>query len=258
MIGIISGSGFYEMPGYAREQVTTRFGDTVAWSGKNEQGVETLLLPRHGAGHSHLPHQINHRAHLLALKKLGAQAVISLSVCGVINPDLPLAVPLLATDVLFPDNRLGDGTACTIFDTPGETGRGHLLAESLVHDGLSESVRTCLEATAQIPHQGCYAHVPGPRFNTKAEIAALRAAGADFLSQTCGPEAVLANELELPYAMVGFGVDYANGVQADPTQVETLQANLERGKHCFEDLINRLAPPPDGWRFANFVYRFES
>ena len=69
---------------------------------------------------------------------------------------------------------------------------------------------------------GCYGHVDGPRFNTKAEIRGLAAAGVTAVSQTAGPETVLAGEAELPFALVGYATDYANGVQAEPTPVERL------------------------------------
>ena len=69
---------------------------------------------------------------------------------------------------------------------------------------------------------GCYGHVDGPRFNTRAEIRGLAAAGVTAVSQTAGPETVLAGEAELPFALVGYATDYANGVQAEATPVERL------------------------------------
>lgn len=85
----------------------------------------------------------------------------------------------------------------------------------------------------------------------------MRTAGADFLSQTCGPEAVLANECELPYALAGFGIDYANGVREEPTPVEVLNENLAKSGEVFASLIRTLASEPPEFRFTNFVYRFE-
>ena len=69
---------------------------------------------------------------------------------------------------------------------------------------------------------GCYGHVDGPRFNTRAEIRGLAAAGVTAVSQTAGPETVLCGEAELPYALLGFLTDYANGVKDEATPVETL------------------------------------
>ena len=69
---------------------------------------------------------------------------------------------------------------------------------------------------------GCYGHVDGPRFNTRAEIRMLQAAGVTAVSQTAGPETVLCGEAELPYALLGYATDYANGVTPEPTPVEEL------------------------------------
>lgn len=255
MIAYITGSGFYDHPAFQPLTVSTRFGDAVLYRG-SMNGQEVLLLPRHGNGHHFLPHQINHRANLLALKEAGATAVVSFSVCGLLRKDWPLAFPLLAGDLYFPDNRLGDGSACTLFTEPGESGRGHLLAGTLFNQRLSKR----LNSGVLMPHaalQGTYAHVTGPRFNTRPEIRALQAAGCDFLSQTCGPEAVLANELELPYALLGFGIDYANGVTDSPTPVEELNRNLAKAKSAFLSVMETLRLPEEGCGFENFVYRFQ-
>lgn len=257
MIAYLTGSGFYEMPGFERKVWETRFGAAVLWQGRNNSGDPIIVLPRHGEGHHYLPHQINHRANLSALADAGATAVVSLSVCGVMDSTLPLAAPCVAEDIYFPDNRLGDGSACSFFVQPGEAGRGHLLAASLLNSGLSIALRAALEANRQPVHSAIYAHTCGPRFNTRCEITALRAAGATILSQTCGPEAVLANELELPYGLIGFGVDYANGVEATPTPIAVLQKNLGLAKSVFTELVMRLPQTDPPWQFDNFVYRFD-
>lgn len=256
MIAYLTGSGFYEMPGFAKRTLATPFGEAVLAEGANANGEAVLLLPRHGEGHRLLPHQIKHRANLFALKDAGATAIISLSVCGVLQPELPLGRPFVVEDLYFPDNRLGDGSTCTLFTQPGEPGRGHLLAASLYHTRLRMALQRHLGTGGETVAPARYAHVPGPRFNTPMEIEALRAVGATHLSQTCGPEAVLANELELPYAMVGFSIDYANGVVPEPTPVATLQANLGKAKECFTRLIADFHLSAGELSFENFVYRF--
>jgi len=258
MLAFITGSGFYHLPGLESTTVTTPFGDASMLRGA-PGGLEILLLPRHGEGHRNLPHHINYRANLSALKQAGATAIVTLSVCGVVDPGLPLGEPLVASDIYFPENRLPNGEACTIFTEPGAPGRGHLLADSLLNDRLTQAAANIAEQKLGRPAPtGVYAHVNGPRFNTRAEIAQLREAQACFLSQTGGPEAVLANELELPFALVGFGVDYANGVAASPTPVETLRQNLEASRAFFENIVAGLHEPNGGFSFTNYVYRFES
>ncbi|MDF3128115.1 MTAP family purine nucleoside phosphorylase [Kiritimatiellaeota bacterium B1221] len=252
MLAFITGSGLYDHQQLQSETTDTPFGEATYLKGVIG-GREVLMLPRHGAGHACLPHQINHLAHLFALKQAGAHAVISCSVCGVLNPDWPLGIPLVAKDLYFPDNRLGDGRVCSIFQTPGEPGRGHLLAESHFHADSSLAIANL----AGDHRQGAYGHVAGPRFNSKIEVGALQKAGVDFISQTCGPEAVLANELELPYALAAFGIDYANGVVETPTPIELLQQNLEKSSEWFMKLIEELKEPETGFTFENFIYRFD-
>lgn len=255
MISYIVGSGFYDQPGFSPVEVATRHGSVKVWLGE-AGGRPMALVSRHGPGHERLSNQVNHRANLLALKQVGATAVVSCSVCGVLRSDWAIGRPLLAMEMYFPSNRLPEGELCTVFDQPGEPGRGHLIAGSLLDGALSAAIAQVWREHGLAPAEGVYGHVDGPRLNTKTEIKALRAAGVDFISQTCGPEAVLANELELPYALAAFGVDHANGVVDPPTPPEVLGANLGAGTKAFRTLIESLAEPAGGFRFANFVYRF--
>lgn len=257
MIAFITGSGFYELPGLLAVEVETPFGQADFFRGPMG-GREILLLPRHGVGHRHLPNHINHQANLTAMKELGATAVVSLSVCGAVNPGLTLGQPALVDDVYFPENRLPSGESCTVFTESRAPGRGHLLASNLINAQLAQALRGVTDGFLGSEVQsGVYGHVNGPRFNTRPEVKALHNAGVDFISQTCGPEAVLANELELPFAMAVFLVDYANGVQDKPTPVEELQENLRASWHFFERIIHELNEPADGFAYENFVYRFE-
>ena len=107
---------------------------------------------------------------------------------------------------------------------------------------------------------GCYGHVDGPRFNTKAEIRGLAACGVTAVSQTGGPETVLCGEAELPYALLGYATDYANGVQDEPTPVQTLLDMMAASTETFAAVLGAAvpraaaaAPVP-----AGVVYRFEA
>lgn len=90
---------------------------------------------------------------------------------------------------------------------------------------------------------GCYGHVDGPRFNTRAEITALAAAGVTAVSQTAGPEVVLAGEAELPLALVGFVTDHANGVVDQPQSITDLLARIEQSTRVLTTLVCRALPP---------------
>ena len=257
MIGYIVGSGYYEHPGFIHREVDTARGRVGVWLGQHGRNP-VALISRHGEHHARLSHQVDHRANLLALKQVGATAVVSCSVCGVLRDDWKLGAPMLGTDLFFPSNRLPSGEPCSVFDTPGGRGRGHLIAGSLMDERLGAAIKAFWSDRGMAFHEGIYAHVDGPRFNTKVEIRQLRSVGADFLSQTCGPEAVLANELELPYALAAFGVDYANGVSKEPTPPEVLKGNLTKATEMFCHLVDALSEPERGWAFGNFVYRFDA
>ena len=226
-IGIITGSGIYELPADRELRVVeSRFG-------KAEVAVFRLGpwtvggISRHGRGHHHLPHTIPHRANLVALKRLGARAVLATSTAGVVDTTIPLGRPIVFDDLFFPENRLPGGEPCTVFTKPGDPERGHLIGK----EPFSPSLRRKMELAAEdlgieVTFGGVYAHTNGPRFETRAEIRALGTVGVAAVSQTCGPEAILAGELELPYALVGFPVNYATGVSPTEERREELDRLL--------------------------------
>jgi purine nucleoside phosphorylase len=241
-IGVITGSGTSELPDFAAaEPVTlqTPFGPGAVTRG-TYAGVDALHVARHGAGHARLSSQVTHRANIWALKELGATAVVACTVCGALDPALELGALVVFDDLHFTSNRLPDGTLCTFFTEPGDPARGHWI----LHGGpFSAGVRReLLDAAARTGHSardgGTYGHVDGPRFNTPAEIAQLASYGVAAVSQTGGPEAVLCGELEIPFALIGFITDYANGVApADPTPVAKLVELLERSATVFADVL---------------------
>jgi purine nucleoside phosphorylase len=228
-LGIITGSGTYALPGIETtdlEIVPTRFGDAEVTSGRFA-GVDVLHVSRHREGHERLSSQVNHRANIAALQELEAQAVLAVTVCGATDPSLSLGELIVFDDLHFLANRLADGSPCTLHDRPGEPGRGHWVFE----DPFAPALRAALSEGARagghaVRDGGCYGHVDGPRFNTKAEIRSLRAVGVTAVSQTAGPETVLCGEAGIPYGLLGFVTDYANGVADEPTSVETLMRLL--------------------------------
>ena len=128
----------------------------------------------------------------------------------------------------------------------GRPARGHWIYE----DPYSPPLRAALldaAARAGVPMRdgGCYGHVDGPRFNTQAEIRGLAAAGVTAVSQTAGPETVLAGEAELPFALVGYATDYANGVQAEATPVERLLELIAASTGTFARLLEATLPRID-------------
>jgi purine nucleoside phosphorylase len=228
-LGIITGSGTYALPGIETsdfEIVSTRFGDAEVTSGAFA-GIDVVHVSRHREGHELLSSQVTHRANVLALQERDVQAVLAVTVCGATDPSLSLGELVVFDDLHFLANRLADGSLCTLHDRPGAPGRGHWVYEDPFSPALR---RALLEGAREQDHAvrdgGCYGHVDGPRFNTKAEIRSLRAAGVTAVSQTAGPETVLCGEAGIPYGLVGFVTDYANGVTDEATPVETLMRLL--------------------------------
>ena len=255
-VGIITGSGTYALPGLEHPvpgTVQTRFGEVQVSSGR-WRGAEVLHVSRHGEGHHRLSSQVNHRANVLALREAGAQVVLAVTVCGAVDPGLELGELVVFDDLHFLANRLPDGSICTLHDEPGRAGRGHWVYER----PFSEPLRRALLGGAggaglAARDGGCYGHVDGPRFNTRAEIRMLGSCGVSAVSQTAGPETVLCGEAELPYALLGYVTDYANGVKAQATTVEELTelmgsstAALEAALGGALELIGQDALEPTG------------
>jgi 5'-methylthioadenosine phosphorylase len=250
MIGLISGSGFYDLElEHAQDcEIQNEFGSVKLRKGELN-GVAVVFYSRHGEYHQRLPSMLNYRAYMKAMKDMGVELLIATSVCGVLKQEIPLGKLLLFEDTFFPDNRLPSGELCTIHTREADPDRGHLIAASLINQQANKHLES-LDAVRELT----YAHVNGPRLNSKAEIRFFSQC-ADVISQTCGPEAVLAGELEIPYALLGFGVDYANGVSEIPTSIDELNQNMVLSKDVFNEAIQHLLTC-DLPSFEGFNYRF--
>ena len=258
-VGIITGSGIYELPGGGESRIVeNRFG-TVEVSMFSAGPWTVGSISRHQRDHRHLPHTVPHQANLTALKELGARAVLATTVVGAVDPGLPLGIPILFDDLFFPTNLLPSGAACTVFIEPGDPARGHLIWDEPFALRLRRRLEHAagdlgLEATVG----GVYGHTNGPRFESRAEVRWLGSSGVTAVSQTCGPEAVLAGELELPYALVGFPVNYASGVSE--SRREELDRMLALSVEVLPKLVLRAAETLEGedLTFDNgYVYRME-
>jgi purine nucleoside phosphorylase len=244
-IGIITGSGTYALPGFeggGPEAVATPWGEALVSRG-TFAGTDVLHVSRHGEGHPRLSNHVAHRANIAALAQLGAAGVIAVTVCGAVDPDLELGAPICFDDLHFLANRLPDGELCTFSAEAGDPRRGHWIFEG----PFSAPLRAALlegAAAAGVPLRdgGCYGHVDGPRFNTRAEIRGLAACGVTAVSQTAGPETVLAGEAELPFALLGYPTDWANGVKAEATPVETLVEMMGRSTDVFSAVLREAVP----------------
>ncbi|MBJ7472515.1 MAG: MTAP family purine nucleoside phosphorylase [Solirubrobacteraceae bacterium] len=232
-IGIITGSGTYALPGFAAEaaqEVVTEFGPVTLTHGALA-GADIVHVSRHLPGHARLSNHVTHQANICALRDAGVDAILAVTVCGAVDPTVPLGTLVAFDDLHFLSNRLPDGSLCTLHTEPGRPGRAHW-----VYGGpFSPELRAALlhgaaEGGFEIRDGGCYGHVDGPRFNTAAEIRSLASVGVTAVSQTGGPETVLAGEAGVPYALLGYATDYANGVHDEATPVEELVRLIEASK----------------------------
>ncbi len=258
-VGIITGSGVYELPTDGESRVVeSRFGKaevSIFRAGPWTVGS----ISRHQKNHRHLPHTIPHQAHLMALRQLGARAVLSTTVVGAVDPRVHLGRPVLFDDLFFPSNLLPNGAECTVFTEPGDPMRGHLIWNEPFAPRLRRKLALAtgdlgLEAAVG----GVYGHTNGPRFESRAEIRWLGTAGVTAVSQTCGPEVVLAGELELPYALVGFPVNYATGISH--SRMEELDVLLALSTEVLPRVLLRTVETLEEEDLAfdyGYVYRVE-
>ncbi|MEF8816467.1 MAG: 5'-methylthioadenosine phosphorylase [Salinibacter sp.] len=258
-VAAILGSAFSDsLPGQLDldpEEVDTEWGTQTLYRFPDADRPAYVLF-RHDLPHQLLPNQINYRAQAAALKSVGCEGLLVTSSVGVVDPDVPINRPLLVEDLLMLENRLPDGSACTMFAEPADD-HGHLvLDDSLFATRLAEQVRGLAEEVrAPIADTVTFAYVQGPRSKTAAENRALPRLGGQVNSMTLGPEVVLANELEIPCAGLVVGHKYSIP-DRDPPEEDALSATLDRSREAQERIVTaflRRAEPVD---FPNTIYRF--
>ena len=261
-VGVITGSGTYALPDFGGAQthdVETPWGAAVVTRG-TFAGTDVLHVSRHGEGHARLSNHVNHRANVWALRELGARAVVGCTACGAVDGDIPLGTLICVDDFHCPTNRRPEGDLCTLYGEAGHRERGHWIYERPFSEPLRRALLEAAErAGVHSRDGGCYGYVDGPRFNTRLEIAHLAHLGVTAVSQTAAPEAVLCGEAEIPYALIGFATDYANGVKPQATPVEELIRLMGESTGRFAAVLAEALPglDPDALEPSGIVYRFE-
>ena len=205
-IGIIGGSGLYAMPGLTEvreERVPTPFGEPsdVFVLGELE-GRKVAFLARHGRGHRLLPSELNFRANIYAMKKLGVERILSVSAVGSLKEEHK------PTDFVIPDQFI-DRTfhrASTFF---GEGIVGHVAFGDPVCATVAQTIaKACADVDVVGKQGGTYVCMEGPQFSTRAESNLYRSWGADVIGMTNLQEAKLAREAEICYATAAMVTDY--------------------------------------------------
>jgi 5'-methylthioadenosine phosphorylase len=226
MLAIIGGTGFYQIDGLeikSEHAVDTPFGNPSAPIVRAVfNGRDLLFIPRHGRSHQYLPHEINYRANILALKKTGATRIISVSATGSLQEAIhpgELVIPSQYLDWTRGRRQgsfFGDGLAA------------HISTAEPVCSRLTQWIADHAQ-TMNLPlHTGkTYACVEGPRLGTKAESRFLRLAGCDLVGMTNVPEAFLAKEAQMCYAAICIITDY-DCWKEDPSHHASLASVLAR------------------------------
>ncbi len=245
-IGIIGGSGLYQMPELenVREQrVETPFGEpSDAFIIGELEGVTVAFLPRHARGHKFLPTEVPYRANIYAMKLLGVEYILSVSAVG------SLQEQYAPTDMVIPD-QFFDRTRARAKESTffGEGIVAHVTFAHPVCNELGDILQSSCEAVGVNVHRGgTYVCMEGPAFSTKAESNVYRQWGMDIIGMTNLQEAKLAREAEIAYATLALVTDYDcwhedhDAVTIDMV-VEYLTKNVRNAQLILKDAVQRVA-----------------
>jgi 5'-methylthioadenosine phosphorylase len=248
-IGIIGGSGLYqieELRDATEHDVSTPFGSpSDLLVGGKLGGRQVYFLPRHGRGHRILPHEINHRANIYALRSLNVRWIISVAAVG------SLQEKYAPRDVLLP-SQFYDRTSRR--DTHTFFGEG-IAAHIAFAEPISTKLRNLLADSARslcvtVHNGGTYVNMDGPAFSTRAESEFNHRNGFDVIAMTNLPEAKLAREAEIAFATMAMITDYdCWKVEEEPVSAEIvlshLMANAETARKIIVDVIAQIPTEPD-------------
>lgn len=240
-IGILGGSGLYEIDGI---RVIDEARPKTPWGRPSDaitiaeiEGSTVAFLPRHGRGHVYLPHEINYRANIAALKMLGVEEILAFSAVGSLKEeikplDFVLPAQLIDRTKSRPSSFFGDGIAAHI---------------SLAHP-FCERLRAVIPSVANsldisIHTDETLICMEGPAFSTRAESKLYRSWGAGVINMSTLPEAKLAREAEMCYCLICMSTDYDCWKEDEEhVTVEMVVANLNRNAANAKKLLKSLIP----------------
>lgn len=242
-IGIIGGSGLYQMEALSdleEREIQTPFGepsDRIVIGRLN--GYPAAFVPRHGRGHRLMPSEVPYAANIYALKSLGVKHILAISACGSLREDYApghLVVPHQLVDFTKGKRRhsfFGDG----------------LVAHVGVADPFCETMRQLAIDSIQtvggtVHEQGTYITIEGPRFSTRGESKLYRQWGLDIIGMTTSPEAFLAREAEICYAVVAMVTDYDVWHEQEVNVgdvLKTFAANLQLAQNVILEIVPKIA-----------------
>lgn len=239
-LAVIGGSGLYSMPGLSDAHeldLDTPFGKPsapiVVGALENQK---VAFLARHGLGHHISPSEINYRANIYALKSLGVMRIVSISACGSLREDYAPG------HIVIPD-QIYDNTRLRPRSFFGEGLVAHIsVADPFCRD-LSDQLESATKPTGAATHRGgTFITIEGPRFSTKAESHLFRAWGMSIIGMTASPEAFLAREAEMCYAVMAHVTDYdVWHVSESPVSVEMIIETLRKNTLIAQEAVRNLA-----------------
>ena len=241
-IGLIGGSGLYHIEGFTGKRwvkVKTPFGPpSDAFLTGRLEGREVVFLPRHGRGHRILPSELNHRANIWAMKKLGVAWIISVSAVG------SLQANYRPCDIVLPDqflDRTKQSFAHTFF---GRGIVGHIaFAEPICEELRRLLLKSARGLKARVHDGGTYVNMEGPAFSTRAESTTNHRLGYDVVGMTNLGEAKCAREAEIAYATMAMITDYdCWKIDEAHVTVEMVIANLTKNASMAKRIIQRMIP----------------
>ncbi|PIV39493.1 MAG: S-methyl-5'-thioadenosine phosphorylase [Candidatus Omnitrophica bacterium CG02_land_8_20_14_3_00__42_8] len=239
-VGIIGGSGLYQIDALKdikEAAVETPFGSpSDNFIIGNLGGVEVAFLARHKRGHTILPTELNYRANIYAMKKLGVEQLISISAVGSFKKELK---PL---DIVLPDqfvDRTNQGRKTTFF---GQGIVGHISFADPVCGGLRKIIYDAGRKLGLTIHdKGVYLNMEGPAFSTRAESHLYKNWGMDIIGMTNMPEARLAREAEMCFATIAMVTDYDCWYEED-VNIDMVIGNLLKNVNTAKKLIKEVVP----------------
>lgn len=242
-IGVIGGSGLYEMEGLKEvREVTleTPFGQpSDAYVTGVLHGRPMVFLPRHGRGHRFLPSEVPYAANIWGMKRLGVRWVVSVSAVGSMKEEIAPG------HIVFPHQFI-DLTKTRRSTFFGNGIVGHAVMADPVDVPLAiEAAKAARAAGATVHEGGAYVCIEGPQFSTKAESAVYRSWGVDVIGMTNATEAKLAREAELSYCTVALSTDYDcwhphhESVTVEDV-IRVLNANIQMARNIIDQLARNL------------------
>lgn len=246
-IGIIGGSGLCEIEDLKiteEVKIETPFGNPSARFKLGElNGKEVVFIPRHGYGHTILPTELNSRANIWGMKKLGVEWILSVSAVGSFKKELKPCDVVLVDQFL---DRTNQARPNTFF---GEGLVAHIMfAHPVCHDLRKLVLKSCQNIEEITVHDGgTYVNMEGPAFSTRAESLLYKSWGMDVIGMTNLQEAKLAREAEICYTTIAMVTDYDCWIEGDPDAIvsvemvlKSLNQNIKHAKTIIKNTINNL------------------